>query len=104
MKRGRGAIVDIERRLFEISLGHLRLLDTTLDKAGHPEMAELLRELIMGWRAYPSLSVFSREDLRGFSKKLDQIAAGLRATSHCDESEFVLEVMRELKSWIRAAR
>jgi hypothetical protein len=102
-KRTRSAPVDVERRLFEISLGNIRLLDTTLEKAGLPDLATLLRELVMSWRAYPSRSVFSREDLRGFLKILDQIMAGLRAGGRLADAEFIREVVREIRSWNRAS-
>jgi len=42
---------EVERQLFEFSLGPLRILDTLLDKAGQEEAANLLRELLIEWRA-----------------------------------------------------
>jgi hypothetical protein len=96
--------VDVERRLFDLSLGKIRLLDTTLDKAGLPELAMLLRELVMGWRAYPSRSRFSREDLRDFSKKLGQIRDGLGASGCPGGAGLAFDIMREIKSWIGARK
>lgn len=93
--------IDVERRLFELSLGKIRLLDTTLDKAGLPELATLLRELVMEWRAYPSRTRFSSQDLQTFSARLGRVVDGLQSTSLPDETESILAVMREIKSWSR---
>jgi hypothetical protein len=92
----------VERRLFEFSLGPLRLLDTVLDKAGRKKLAGLLRELLVEWRAYPSLSVFSQKDLRGFETMLGRIAAGLRKAGQETAAGHVAGIRGEIRTWTGA--
>jgi hypothetical protein len=92
----------VERRLFEFSLGPLRLLDTVLDKAGRKKLAGLLRELLVEWRAYPSLSVFSRKDLSGFATALGRIESGLRRARQEAAAGHVAGIRGEIKTWTGA--
>jgi hypothetical protein len=66
----------VERRLFEFSLGPLRLLDTVLDKAGQGKRGGLLRDLLIDWRAYPSRTVHSHKDLLRFAAAVGSIEGG----------------------------
>ena len=92
---------DIEHRLFEFSLGPLRLLDTVLDQAGQGKRASLLRDLLMDWRAYPSRTIYSRRDLLGFVATLGGIQAGLRKAREGSAAEHVARIIREIETWMR---
>jgi hypothetical protein len=91
----------VERRLFEFSLGPLRLLDTVLDKAGQKKPAGLLRDLLLEWRAYPSRTVFSRKHLLGFAATLSRIEAGLRQAGKDDAAGHVARIKGEIEGWTR---
>jgi hypothetical protein len=90
---------EVERRLFEFSLGPLRLLDTVLEKAGHGKHAGLLRNLLVEWRAYPSLTVFSRKDLLGFAATLGRIEAGLLRAGQEAAAGHVAGIKGEIEGW-----
>ena len=92
---------EVERRLFEVSLGPLRLLDTVLEKAGQKRLAGRLRDLLVEWRAYPSLSVFSRKDLRGFEARLGNVEAGLRQAGQEASAGEVAGIKGEIEGWMR---
>jgi hypothetical protein len=99
MPRPRPKPQEIERRLFEWSLGPLRLLDTVLEKAGQKRLAGRLRELLVEWRAYPSLSVFSGKDLRGFAATLGRIEAGLRRAGQEAAAGQLAGIQGEIEGW-----
>jgi hypothetical protein len=92
---------EIERRLFEFSLGPLRLLDTVLGKAGKGELAGLLRDLLINWRAYPSRTVYSRKDLLRFESTLGRIEAGLRKARLTVAAAHVATMKGEIEGWTR---
>jgi hypothetical protein len=104
VKHARPRAPSIERRLFDISLGGIRLLDSVLEKCGQPDLAEILREMLINWRGYPSLSVFSKKDLRKYAKRLGQVGAGLHRAGHRDAAQIVEDVKREIQGWINQAR
>jgi len=91
---------DVERQLFEFSLGELRLLDTVLDKAGRPKLALLLRDLLVDWRAYPSRTKYSTQDLRKYGALLGKVAAGLRKAGQGAAADHVAGVQRALEALI----
>ena len=93
---------DIERRLFDLSIGPLRLLDTVLDKAGERRPAALLRELLLDWRAYPSKSRFSAKELQDFAATLKTIEASLRKVKEDKGARVVSEIGQELLRWIKS--
>jgi hypothetical protein len=99
MGRPRRSRDDIERRLFEISIGPIRLLDTVLEKAGQREPAALLREVLLDWRAYPSKSVYSNEHLRLFASNLEKIESALHQVKDEKAALLVAEIRRELDQW-----
>src|SRR5690349_5439195 len=88
--------VDLERRLFDLSIGPLRLLDTVLDKAGEHGSGALLRELLLEWRAYPSKSRFSARELRKFASILRTIEGVLRSVNEIQGARLVSEIEQEL--------
>jgi hypothetical protein len=104
VRRAQPKPASVERRLFDLSLGGIRLLDSMLETSGHPELAQLLREMLIDWRAYPSLSVCSQKDLKSYAKRLGQVRAGLHQSGHPGAAGLVDEVKREIEGWIRKAR
>jgi hypothetical protein len=92
---------DFERRLFEFSLGELRLLDTVLDKEGQPKLATLLRDLIMDWRAYPSRTKYAPKDLRKYAATLGKVAAGLRKAGQGGAAGHAAQIKAEIEEWTR---
>lgn len=100
MTRAKPGPADLERRLFDFSLGELRLLDAVLQKAGQKKLAGLLRDVLLDWRAYPSRTVYSTAQLRGYAASLGKIAAGLRKAGKAASVEPVLQVKREIESWV----
>jgi hypothetical protein len=98
-KKGRQ---DVERRLFDLSIGPLRLLDTILDKAREHRAAALLRELLIDWRAYPSKSRFSAKDLQIFLVKLGKIEAALRRANEDRSARLVSEIGHEVERWAQS--
>jgi len=103
-KRAGVTAVDVERRLFAISLGRIRLFDTILDKAGLRVLADILRGLLMEWRAYPSLSAFSRKDLDRYSGEMAKIAAGLRMAGQEVAAKHADLVGQEIGGWVRFSK
>jgi hypothetical protein len=93
--------VDVERRLFEVSLGELRLLDTVLDKAGQPKLADLLRNLLLDWRAYPSRTKYAPKDLRKYAANLGKVATGLRKAGQGGAAEHATQIKAEIEEWTR---
>lgn len=90
---------DIERRLFEVSVGPLRLLDTLLNSLGKNDLAIQLRDLLTGWRAYPSLTVYSRHDLRSFIASLESIEGGLSELGQRQSADLVHQIRKEVTEW-----
>lgn len=88
---------DLERRLFEISIGPLRLLDTRLDKAGCRKDADALRSVLVEWRAWPSLSRFSGADLRRFLRKLEKARRALLQAEEPNGEAMIRKVMEEIE-------
>jgi hypothetical protein len=92
---------DLERRLFEFSLGELRLLDTVLDKAGQRKLADLLRDLLLDWRAYPSRTKYAPKDLRNYATTLGKVAAGLRKAGQSGAANHAAQIKLEIEEWTR---
>ena len=92
---------DFERRLFEFSIGDLRLQDTILEKAGQRKAAGLLRDLLLDWRAYPSRTVYSPAQLRRYAAALQKIATALRKAGQAAAADLAARIGREIDGWTR---
>ena len=102
MGRAKRSHGDVERRLFEISIGPLRLLDSVLEKAGERAAAALLRELLLDWRAYPSRSLYSAGELRSFVMKLGKIEMALHRANEEKSAGLVSRIGQEIERWIKS--
>ena len=61
----------------------------------------MLRELLVEWRAYPNLSVFSRKGLRGYATTLGRIEAGLRRAVQEAAAGHGAGIQGEIEGWMR---